>query len=167
MEKDDSWVRELEEEWREDQLARLRVGGNKALNSAVMNDYDLYSNTREKYMAVLAVNYRAHLLQESGVEEMWINARKSDMMHQSNRKWDELDDPESDGMDEKEAIDLMTPKVDKIDQVKIVLGVVNKRTPDIEGELKTWEIENSQDDEMEADVAIHLMTPPQHVDKLE
>ena len=94
-------------------------------------------------MAVLAVNYRAHLLQESGVEEMWINARKSDIMHQSNRKWDDLDDPESDGMDEKEAIDLMTPKIDKIDQVKIVLGVVNKGTPDIEGELKTWEIENS------------------------
>ena len=81
LEKDDSWVRELEEEWREDQLARLRVGGNKAFNEAVMNDYDLYSNTREKYMAVLAVNYRAHLLKESGVESMWISARKSDIMH--------------------------------------------------------------------------------------
>ena len=58
------------------------------------------------------------------------------------------------------AIDLMTPKIDKIDQVKIVLGVVNKGTPDIEGELKTWQIENSAEDDMAQDVAIHLMTPP-------
>lgn len=57
-----------EVEWREDQIARLLVGGNKQMNEFVMNDYDLYSNTREKYTCVLAQKWREKILDKSGVD---------------------------------------------------------------------------------------------------
>lgn len=82
------------------------------MNEYLMNDYDLYNSTRDKYTCVLAQKWREKILEISGVDQMWKEAAKANKLNKSQQAWHEFADmepEEEEKIDPEEAVGLMTP----------------------------------------------------------